>query len=570
MPQDVKQKLAQGRVTKLPWHVKFFTRQSRKGLPAPRCEVTLERGIRITMPDGTEQVADRYVPQTAEPRPTLLVRTPYGRGFPYDFMYGGLFAEQGYHVLLQSTRGTGGSGGSFDPFTAEAADAQATIAWLREQPWFNGSLATIGASYLGFTQWAMSSDPPPELKAMVVQVSADDFYGFVYPGGAFALEAALSGVAAMISQDNGFGAFARAAARLMLTFRQVARLVPLVPGYKLAFGQRVRYLEEWLAHPSAGDPYWAARRANPHISAAPPVQLLGGWHDVVIDATLDSYRRLRAAGRTVRLVVGPWNHTSGFSKDMPTVAGEALAWLDAHATVNGDGDGDRPSRFPVRVYVGQIGARGTWRDLADWPPPGTGIQAWHLRPDGTLAGSAAEGTSSFRYDPRDPTPSVGGPRMGSNGFGPKDNGRLEARDDVLVFTGPVMAEPQEVMGQVSLRLQVRGSSPNFDIFARLCDVDVSGRSWNICDGLLRLDGTRPADQDGWTEIEVPMSSTAHRFAAGHRLRVQVSGGAHPRWARSSGTTEPIATATRLVPVDIDISHHGAVLSLPSLSSAGQE
>ena len=152
--------------------------------------------------------------------------------------------------------------------------------------------------------------------------------------------------------------------------------------------------------------------------------------------------------------------------------------------------------------------------------------------------------------------------MDSNGFGPKDNGKLEARDDVLVFSGPVLSEPQEVIGQVSLRLRIRGSSPNFDVFARLCDVDAKGTSWNICDGLLRLDGTRTADADGWTEIEVPMSATAHRFAAGHRLRVQVSGGAHPRWARNTGTAEQIATATSLVPVDIEISHRETVLSLP--------
>ena len=117
---------------------------------------------------------------------------------------------------------------------------------------------------------------------------------------------------------------------------------------------------------------------------------------------------------------------------------------------------------------------------------------------------------------------------------------------------------------MSLRLRVRGSSPYFDVFARLCDVDAKGRSWNICDGLLRLDGTRPADADGWTETEVPMSSTAHRFAAGHRLRVQVSGGAHPRWARNTGTAEQVPTSTSLVPVDIEIDHREAVLGLPVL------
>ena len=562
MAQGVKEKLPAGRAAKLPRHVRFLTRRSRKGLPAPACRVTLERGIRIPMPDGTHQLADRYIPQAGGPCPTLLVRTPYGRGFPYDFMYGGLFAEQGYHVLLQSTRGTGGSGGTCEPFTDEAADAHATMAWLRGQPWFNGSLATIGASYLGFTQWALASDPPPELKAMIVQVSGDDFYGFIYPGGAFAMEATLTGVAAMLSQDRGFRAFMSAVLRLVLTHRKVWRTVPLVPGYERAFGKRVGYLEDWLAHPAARDPYWAPRRADPDIESTPPVHLLGGWYDVLLDQTLDSYRRVRQAGRTVRLVVGPWNHTSGFSKAMPIIAAEALAWLRAQLT----GTGEAPGPTPVRVHVGEIGGPGQWRDLADWPPPGAVEQSWHLHADGTLTDVPGEGMSSFRYDPGDPTPSVGGPRMDSNGFGPKDNRKLEARDDVLTFTGPLIGAPQEVIGPVSLRLRVRGRSPYFDVFARLCDVDAQGASWNICDGLLRLDGSRPADLDGWTEIEVAMSATAHRFAAGHRLRVQVSGGAHPRWARNTGTAVQIATATSLVPVDIEISHRGTVLSLPVLRS----
>jgi putative CocE/NonD family hydrolase len=536
------------------------------------------------MPDGTHQVADVYRPVTSEPCPTLLVRTPYGRGFPYDFMYGGLLAEQGFHVVLQSTRGTGGSGGTCEPFVAEAADAQATVAWLREQDWFNGALGTIGASYLGFTQWALAADPPPELKAMVVQVSADDFQSFVYPGGAFALEAVLTGVAAMVSQDKGFRAFLGAVLRLARTHKKVARMLPLVPGYELAFGRRVGYLEDWLRHPAADDPYWEPRRARPDIAAAPPVSLLGGWSDIVIDQTLDSYQRLRAAGRPVRLVVGPWNHTSGFNQDMPVVAGEALAWFRQHLGAAGPASASVPAPTPVRVHRGEIGGPGQWLDLADWPPPQAVSQSWLLRADGTLAASAGTSAAappaaetsiaappaavsaattafSFRYDPRDPTPAVGGPRMDGNGHGPQPNDKLEARDDVLVFTAQPRQEALDVIGPVSIRLRVRGSSPHFDIFARLCDVDAGGTSWNVCDGLLRLDGGGLADPEGgWTEIDVPMSSTAHRFRPGHRLRVQVSGGAHPRFARNTGTAGQIATATTLVPVDVEIAS-GAVLSL---------
>jgi putative CocE/NonD family hydrolase len=564
MPQGVKDRaLPAVRGGRLPWHVRFFVRQSRRGLPAPRYAVTLERGVLIPMPDGTRQVADVYRPVTGDSCPTLLVRTPYGRGFPYDFMYGGLFAEQGFHVVLASTRGTGGSGGTHEPFVDEAADGQATVAWLREQEWFNGALGTIGASYLGFTQWALAADPPPELRAMVVQVSADDFYQFLYPGGALALEATLTGVAGDISQHLGFRRSLRAVLRLARYHKRVARAYPLLRGYRPAFGRRVGYFEDWLRHPSADDPYWAPRRAEPDIKTTPPVSLLGGWYDILIDQTLDSYRRLADAGGPARLVVGPWNHTSGFNKDMPVVAGEALAWLHAHLTGPGTAPADPvPGATPVRVHVGEIGGPGKWQDLADWPPPAAVAQQWHLRADGTLGHEPGDGTSSFRYDPADPTPSVGGPRMDSRSFGPKPNNALEARDDVLTFTGEPLDAPLDVIGPVGIQLRARGSSPYFDLFARLCDVDASGVSWNVCDGLVRVSGGT-----GWTVLTVPMSATAHRFAAGHRLRAQVSGGAHPRFARNTGTADQIATAVSLVRVDIEISH--AAISLPVMPAAPQ-
>lgn len=246
------------------------------------------------------------------------------------------------------------------------------------------------------------------------------------------------------------------------------------------------------------------------------------------------------------------------------------------------------------MHVGEIGASGRWdghwRDLPGWPPPQLQDQAWHLHGDGTLSTGPADraAVSSFRYDPADPTPSAGGPRLDARPARPHRNNTLEARADVLVFTSAPLREPLEVIGPVSTRLRARGSRPYFDVFARLCDVDPRGGSWDLCDGLVRLGGPGahltpvpapatatdtasapdPAAEPGprpWSDVTVPMSATAHRFGAGHRLRVQVSGGAHPRFFRNTGTGEPLATATGLVPVDIEIAHgpdHPAVLSLP--------
>src|SRR5262245_30016415 len=122
-------------------------------LPAPATGYAVNR-VRVPMRDGVQLVADHYAPATADPAGTLLVRGPYGRAFPFHLVFARLYAARGYHVVLQSVRGTFGSGGVLEPMVNEVADGADTVAWLREQPWFTGQFATVGLSYLGYTQWA--------------------------------------------------------------------------------------------------------------------------------------------------------------------------------------------------------------------------------------------------------------------------------------------------------------------------------------------------------------------------------------------------------------------------------
>lgn len=137
------------------------------------------------MRDGVQLVADHYAPATSQPVGTLLVRGPYGRRFPFSLVFARIYAARGYHVVLQSVRGTFGSGGVFEPMVNEAADGADTVAWLREQPWFTGRFGTIGLPYLGFTQWALLHDPPPELAAAVITVGPHDFRASVWGTGSF-------------------------------------------------------------------------------------------------------------------------------------------------------------------------------------------------------------------------------------------------------------------------------------------------------------------------------------------------------------------------------------------------
>ena len=539
---------------KLPIGVRAMARLGARGTPDPVCDVLVESAIEVPAPGGIALITDHYIPQLSGPRPTLLVRTPYGRGFPWDELFGAQFARQGFHVVIQSCRGTGGSGGEFEPMRNEGADGRATVAWLREQDWFNGALGTIGPSYLGYVQWALAADPPPELRAMVAQNSMSDVYSFLYRDGAFALEDALTGSVAMLSMEHGFGRLFLAMLRLLRHVRRISRTLPVIDAYPAAFGHRVDWFEQWLAHPGQADPYWDGMAAGLGERAV-PVSLVSGWDDVCLDQTLALYGRLRQAGRQVSLLVGPWSHTSSFDKGWPVVFADALGWLRTHLA-------DEPDTNPDHAVRVHVGGCDEWRDLPDWPPPAADAQPWYLGAQGALSPTAAaqRSESSFRYDPADPTPSVGGPVLNARNAGMRRNNALESRADVLAFTGPPLAEDLEVVGPVSVTLQVRGSSPHFDIFARLCDVDPRGNSRNICDGLVRREAGAAAGvatpPEDWSAVTVPMGATAYRIAAGHQVRLQLSGGAHPRFLRNTGTGEPPATATGLVPVEITVLHGG--------------
>ncbi|MFK8906736.1 CocE/NonD family hydrolase, partial [Streptomyces sp. YS-3] len=369
-----------------------------RGLPAKRYEVGWEPGLVVPAADGSPLITDHYFPREQGDFATLLIRSPYGRGLPWSAQYGLLFAEQGFHVVLQSCRGTGGSGGAFDLWRNEAADGQATMSWLRTQPWFNGTLGTVGPSYLGYVQWALALDPPPELKAMVVQVGLHDPHTLFYADGALRLENALAVGAGMTYQHQGIAPFLRATLRLQRRLRAVTTAQPLRGAYVSALGGEVPWLDAVMAHPDAKDAYWTgASMAESAARLRVPIALVTGWHDALVDQTFQQYERLRQAGCETALLVGPWTHTSALQQGWPEVFAESLAWLRAH--LYAEASGLRPT--PVRVHVG---GEDTWQDLGDWPPAAAATP-WYPIPGGHLTQQGPADSApltTFRYDPADP------------------------------------------------------------------------------------------------------------------------------------------------------------------------
>ncbi|HZR39307.1 MAG TPA: CocE/NonD family hydrolase [Ktedonobacteraceae bacterium] len=514
--------------------------------PAQTYNVLVERDLKVPMPDGVVLLADRYAPRDIENPPLLLVRSPYGRRGIFGTAYGQLFAERGFQVLMQSVRGTFGSRGTLNPFD-EHDDGLATVTWLKQQPWYPGSFITTGPSYLGFVQWAIARDAGPDLKGMAIQASASEFRSQTYTGGAYALDATLSWTDLVSSQErmNLLSSLLFPASRRL---QPLFQRLPLRDLDKLATGSHVSFFQEWLEHNEPGDPYWETRcfdQTVPEVSV--PVHLMGGWYDIFLPSQLRDYRTLREHDQRPFLTIGSWAHTSPelvfFSLS------EVLPWLQAVAR----GEVEQYRQARVRIFV--TGAN-EWRDLADWPPPGAKVQRFYLQPARGLAPDlpAASEPDHYRYDPSDPTPSLAGPLLMGKAQ-PTDNRSLESRPDVLTYTSTPLEQDLEVIGPVQADLFVQSSLEHTDFFVRLCDVDQQGKSINVCDALLRVTPGHPTpDPDGTLHLTFDLWPTAHRFRSGHRLRVQLSSGAHPRYARNPGSGEPLGTATKLLVADQSIYH----------------
>jgi putative CocE/NonD family hydrolase len=539
----------------------------RWSLPRPRNQITVERDLQVPMSDGTILLADHYIPVAVASAATVLVRCPYGRNGPFGLQYGHILAERGYHVLLQSCRGTFGSGGEFEPMRNEIADGQDTVGWLREQSWFDGRLVTYGASYLGFVQWALARDPPPELGAAVVHVGPHDFSRTAYHNGVFGLYNSLAWGDLIAHQEStgmlkGLLRVVSAEQRL----RPALDRMPVAAGARGLLGDDAIWFERWLEHPRLSDPFWAPLQCGAALQRSTvPTLLVGGWQDLFIEQCLEQYRSLAARGVPARLLVGPWTHFEAPGKGGLTVR-ESLAWLDRYAGPGRSAAARRPAGAEnggadnsVRVWVGGEGAE-QWRDISGWPPAGARPQRWYLGAPGALsprepAADPAVRPARFRYDPADPTPSPGGALLAVTA-GTRDNRKVEQRLDVLVFSSEPLGQPVEIIGDVAAELSVTRDNPYADLFVRLCDVDPRGRSRNICDGIIRLADADPLSGVVW----VSLSGAAHRFGPGHRIRLQVSGGAHPRFARNPGNGQVDAPAADLVPTGYEIGLGGENVS----------
>jgi len=585
----------------------------------PPADVHVTRDVMVTMRDGVRLAMDIYRPAVAgapiaTPLPVLLERTPYDklgtnhgdrtRDDPIPKSKPELavaFVRGGYVVAIQDCRGRYASEGVFEKYLSEGPDGYDTIAWLADQPWCDGRVATYGLSYSAHVQSAAACLAPPALAAMFLDSGgfSSAYHSGIRQGGAFELKQATWAYKhALLSpetQRNPARLAALEAQDLKAWFKQM----PWSEGHSplSAAPEYEKYLLEQWRNGLFG-PYWTQNgiyaRGAYDSYADVPMAHMSSWYDPYSVTATENFTRLAARKRSrVKLILGPWTH----GQRSVTHAGDVdfgpeatldgalaenyvalrLAWFDAWLKPWAEAKDPLPS---VSLFVmgggsgrktpeGRLDHGGHWRSETSWPPQDVLVTDYFLSEAGALTTKPQAAQEAFReyvHDPLNPVPTIGGAiasgaplmepgaydqREAPHIFGCKAPYRaLRDREDVLVFETPPLESDVEVIGPICARLFVSSDGVDTDFTVKLIDVHPpsedypEGFAMNLSHGILRARYREGFDRETWMTpgeiylIEVEAFPTANRFVRGHRIRLDVASSNFPHFDVNPNTDEP--------------------------------
>ncbi len=555
---------------------------------AARHAVTEQRDVDAPMRDGIKLKVDIFRPEADGRFPAILLQTPYNKNG--QATRAKKFAARGYVVVNSDSRGRSESGGEWDPFSPKhKTDGYDLVQWIAEQPWCNGNVGTYGLSYSGWTQWWTASQTPPALKAIVPEVAPPDhFYNCPYQNGVFVCwmmdwAGTMSARQPHRAGPGAYGGFA-------VNREEAYGKLPYIDFDKTRNYKSNPWWRKWIEQNTARGEYWrsiAYQTPESYARVKVPSLAISGWFDANFPGTPANYLGMKQHGgspaaRRPRIVIGPWQHIINRHRTAAGVDfgeqaiidwdGYVLRWFDYHLKEVDNGVLKDP---PVHVFV--MG-RNEWRAAEDWPLPQTQFTKYYLHSDGKANSSAGDGkltteppqtepADKYVYDPKSPTPSA----AFANGHidGPRDISTSAKRNDVLVFQTSELAEDVEIVGPITARLFAATSAADTDWMIRLSDVHPDGRALFLAEGIMRARHRDP-HRDGafnsneLTKIEPNRSydytidfwrPTGNVFAAGHRIRIEISSSFYPYYLRNPNSSgDNIGLATRFSPAKQTIFH----------------
>jgi len=525
------------------------------------------------MRDGTKLAANVFKPAGTGPWPVVMTRTPYlkdGRIDPEKDPKGlkmrealakqaRHYTDAGYVYVLQDVRGKGRSQGFYAAFENDVEDGYDSVEWAARQPWSNGRIGLSGGSAMGITSNEAAMAAPLHLKAAYVVVAPYDLLQNSYIGGVLKEKDVLGW-----SKGQGVSD-------------------------EVLDTQRRRVTDDIFWNRSA----MSTNRKYIQI----PIYNVGGWYDIFNHGNISNFEYLQNHGAkgargNQKLMMGPFGHGPlsggleypGF--DRLNLAGDQeIRWFDYWLKGVDNGIMDEP---PVSYFMmagaekGAISPKNGMRTAANWPPAYREVR-YYLTPDKALSGKApaSDGAKlSYRYDPANPVPTVGGANLTFE-RGPMDQRAIPARQDYLRFQTPALAKDVTIAGPVKVELYGATDGPDTDFMAKLVDVYPDGYEALVLDAPIRTrfrHGRMPDDVKMMTpgapeELDIDLWSTAITFEKGHRIALHITSSNSPRFEVNTNTGEPpgehkLAPRAAANSLYMDAAHPSALV-LPVIYPAGK-
>ncbi|MDY7103985.1 MAG: CocE/NonD family hydrolase [Actinomycetota bacterium] len=505
------------------------------------------RQCMVAMRDDVRLATDVYLPGGGDsidtPLPAVLVRLPYDKTSRFSFMdeIASRFNAAGYVFVAQDVRGKARSEGERLAFVHERDDGHDTIDWIAGRGWCDGRVGMFGDSYYGFTQWAAAASGHPALKAIVPRVTSSFIPRWMGSDSVPELHTGVGWAA------NTYSDAECVFTRLDWTVRPLVDVIP-----EAHDGARCATFDQIQRHGKDGAGWsrllYGSERIWDHIEL--PILHVGGWWDNFRVGQIDDYLRMRATGAAGQqfLIMDATDHfDTPFSLDgppdrdplsddgalaefLPVYLDPAIAFFDRFLA-------GRTTIEPPRVrwHLPNAG----WRTAEDWPPAGLVAIRWYLG-DGDAATAGADGgtlapepdptasTTRWTHDPTDLVPDLEGDPWHPLLEGLPDECEVESRPDVATYTTAPVEDPLDLVGPVTLGLDLDTTAPSTHVIAKLVDVQPDGRA-------LRVAFVGRVVEDPGAPVVIDVGPVAYRFLPGHRLRLELASSRFPHFVPHPGT-----------------------------------
>ena len=505
--------------------------------------------------------------------------------------------KRGYAYVVMNERGHFFSEGNYDILGPPTTDGEDAIKAMTSQPWSNGKVGTIGCSSTAEWQMGVAARDVPGFTTMIAQGfgagvgRVGPYYeqGNWYRGGAIQMLfiAWLYGEQNQVRPMVPAGTSQEDLVRISKSF-DLAQQSPSVD-----WSKALRHLPEMDIIKAVDGPHGIFADEMPNttggamIKRAPndPAWYKGGlfhdnmkinipgfwfmsWYDVSIGPNLAVYNHVRKTARPEiadqqYAVIAPTLHCSYTRATEDTIVGErhmgdarldyskmTYDWFDHF--LKGENN-DVLKRPKVQYYTMGMNK---WQSSDQWPPKGAEPLKFYLASGGkantgkgdgmlTTAPPATDALDSFDYDPMNPVPSFGGNVCCTGNAvtgGSWDQSKMEERPDILVYSSDVLKEGMELSGPIDVTLYVSSDAKDTDFTVKLIDVDENGKAWNLDETIQRMRYRDGYDKPlAWMEpgkvykMSFQPMNTSNYFAAGHRLRIEISSSNFPRFDLNMNT-----------------------------------